>query len=552
MPAHDSPPHRQRPGATAAGTRHGTDAPGPALPRRTLLGGIGGVLGLGAAVSATGCTPVARQVGRTGGGGGRRGGSLVMAQSTEPNLPTLRQQNTPNISWPRLVFNTLTSYDRASLRPRPQLATGWTVSDDQRTVVLRLRDDVRFHSGRPFGPRDVIENVTYQASAKGSPGQLRPAAATVTDATASGPHEVTLRLAHRISNFFDLCEIMLIFDHESIPELEAGRELNGTGAFTFDGYQPGVAMRFRRNPHYWIPGRPYLDDVELRIITQQQAVVASLQSGQTHLAFGLSPGNARNIRADDRLTLTEIDTRDAGQYIGCNVRRRPLHDKRVRQAIAWAVDRVRVRDMAMFGAAVITSVPWTPGSPAYDAKTAAHYHQDLDRARGLIREAGAHGERIELTIMANDPQPRAIAEIVQDGMRAIGLDTAITPLQPAAFQERLTTATFPGLWVSGHGFGQLTPATLLNGAYPFNAQKNASNFVDAEYRALADRAWRTAGDPDAARRVYDDVTELLLDRQFVIDLVSSSGTYASSDALRGFDYNMFNDLVLDDAHLAGS
>lgn len=521
----------------------------PTMSRRSVLGGLGlaGATGLW----GSGCTPVARRVGRAG-NGSRRGGSLVMAQSPDLNLPTLRQQNTPNISWPRLVFNTLTSYDHRTLQPKPQLATGWQVSADGRTIVLRLRDDVRFHSGRPFGPKDVAANIAYQASTAGVPGQLRSAAAVIEGSTVTGSHEITLRLAHRITNFFDLSEIMLIFDHESIPELEAGKELNGTGAFRFAGYDPGVSVRFHRNPGYWVPGRPYLDDVELRIVTQQQAIVASLQSGQTHLGFGLSAGNGRNIRADDRLTLTEVDTRDSGQYIGCNVTRKPLDDKRVRQAIAWAVDRDKVRDMAMFGSAVVTSVPWTPTSPAYDKVAAAHYHQDLDRARALVADADVGGRRIELTIMANDPGFRSIAEIVQNGLQAIGLNTFINPLQPAEFQQRLNTASFPGLWVSGHGFGQLNPATLLNGAYPFNAQKNASNFVDAQYRALADRAWRAdPADPAAARRTYAEVTDLLLDRQFVIDLVSSSSTYATSDALRGFSYTMFNDLVLDDAYLAG-
>jgi peptide/nickel transport system substrate-binding protein len=524
-----------------------TGLPGRGFSRRSLLGGLG--LG-GTALWAAGCTPVARQVGG-GGGGGRRGGSLVMAQPGDLNLPTLRQQNTPNITWPRLVFNTLTAYDHETLRPKPQLATGWTVSGDGRTVAMRLRDDVSFHSGRPFGPKDVEENIKYQASTAGAPGQLRSAAAVIKDFEVSGPHEVTLRLTQQISNFFDLSEIMLIFDHESIPELEAGKKLNGTGAFTFAGYDPGVSVRFRRNPRYWRPGRPYLDDVELRIVAQQQAIVASLQSGQTHVAMGLSPNSGRDVAADDRLRLYQVDTRDSGQYIGCNVERRPLHDKRVRQAIAWSVDRDKVRDMAMAGDAVITSVPWTPTSPAYDKDAAGHYHRDLDRARQLLADSGAHGARIELTINSGDSGgARSIAEIAQDGMRAIGLDTFINPLQPAEFQQRLNTADFPGLWVAGHGFGQLNPATLLNGAYPFNAQKNASNFDDATYRDLARRAW-SAADPDTAAKVYSEVTAFLLDQQFVIDLVSSSSTYAATDALRDFGYTMFNDLILDDAYLAG-
>ena len=66
------------------------------------------------------------------------------------------------------------------------LAVGWEVRDGGRTVVFRLRDDVRFHSGRPFGPEDVVANIRWQASEEGAPGQLRSTAAAVTDARVAG------------------------------------------------------------------------------------------------------------------------------------------------------------------------------------------------------------------------------------------------------------------------------------------------------------------------------------------------------------------------------
>ncbi|MFI6348941.1 ABC transporter substrate-binding protein [Streptomyces sp. NPDC050560] len=514
--------------------------------RRALLGAAGLA---GAGLLAAGCTPVVRQVGSAS-GGARRGGRLVMAQMDDVDMPTLRQQNTPNTSWPRLVFNSLTAYDHRTLTPRPQLAADWDIGDGGRTVVLRLRDDVRFHSGRPFGPRDVAENIAYQASGEGAPGQLRSAASVVKDHGVTGRNEITLRLGHSITNFFDLAEIMMIVDHESIPELESGKVINGTGAFTFRDYSPGVSMTFRRNPRYWRAGLPRLDEVELRIVTEPQAIVASLQSGQTHLGVGLQPLQQRDIRADDRLRLIEADTRDVGQYIGCNVTRAPLDDKRVRQAIAWSVDRRKVRDMAMSGVGTTSCLPWAPTSPGYDERAAGHYHQDLPRARRLVEEAGARGAHLELTIRGNDSGGyRSIAEIVQVGLRAIGLDATIRPLQPAEFQQHLNTATFPGLWVAGHGFGQINPATLLGGAYPFNATKNASNFDSAEYRALAAKLW-ASNEPDATRRTVARVNAFLLDEQFVIDLVNSSTTFAVSRSVQGIAYSMFNYLVLDGTRLA--
>jgi peptide/nickel transport system substrate-binding protein len=528
--------------------------PGSPVGRRALLKRLGltgaAALAAGSAGAATGgCTLVAREVGNAG-GGRRRGGAVVLSQVDDANFLTFRQQNTPNATWQRLVFNTLTEYDHATLTPRPSLATGWDVRDGGRTIVLTLRDDVRFHSGRPFAPEDVIENIRWQAGEEGAPGQLRSTAAVVTDAGASGPHEVTLRLAHGVSNFFDLCEIMFIADHETLAEVETGAELNGTGPFVFTDYSPGVSLSFRRNPDYFRRGRPFLEEVELRIVGEQQAIVAALQSGQTHLGFQLNGNHLHNVRADSRLAVHELDTNDYGHYLGCNVTVEPLGDRRVRQAIAYAVDRGKVLRMVVDEVGRTASSPWTPSNPAYDRQAARRYHYDPGRARELLREAGVVGASLDLAIRSSEPGgDRSTAEIVQDGLRAVGLDVEIIVYQPADFQARLSTSNLPGLWVAGHGFGQLTPATMLNGAFPFNATANASNFDSDRYRELADRAWKTT-DAEAAARVYEEVTALLLDEQFVIDLVSSSQSFVTSDVLRGIGYTMFNNLDLDDAYLA--
>ncbi|WP_049580165.1 ABC transporter substrate-binding protein, partial [Streptomyces sp. SBT349] len=514
------------------------------------LRGLGAVGALGAPGAGAGaCTPVARR--SPGRGGGSRGGTVVLSQVDDVSFPTFRQQNTPNFTWQRLVYNTLTEYDHATLRPRPSLATAWETRDGGRTVVLRLREDVRFHSGRPFGPRDVIEMVGWQAGEEGAPGQLRSTAAAVADASATGEHEVTLRLAHGVSNFFDLCEIMFIADHESLAEAESGAVLNGTGPFRLTDHSPGVALRFDRNPDYWKPGLPRLDGVELRIVGEQQAIVASLQSGQTHLGFQLGGNHLHNLRADDRLRIHELASRDYGHYVGCNVEVAPLDDRRVRQAISWAVDREKVLRMVLDSVGATTSIPWAATSPAYDEGAAARYRHDPERARALLREAGAEGASLELAIRTGEPGgDRSTAEIVQDGLRSVGLDASLTVFQPADFQQRLGSATLPGLWVAGHGFGQLDPATLLNGAYPFNATRNASNFTDGRYAELAERAWRATGEEEAAA-TYAEVTDLLLTEQFVIDLVSGAQSFATTEALRDFGYTMFNALDLDRAHLAG-
>lgn len=283
---------------------------------------------------------------------------------------------------------------------------------------------------------------------------------------------------------------------------------------------------------------------------EPQSIVAALQSDQVQLAFNLAGQNLRNLAADGRFRITQPVGLGADYYVGCNVDVAPVDDKRVRQAISYAVDREKVRTMGLSGFGITTSIPWTPSSPAYDKAASEHYTLDLDRARSLIGEAGAEGSKLELAFPAGPTAPSAlISQIVQDGLREIGITVTLTPLQAVDFQTRLSTGKLPGLWVAAHGFGSIGPASLITGAFPFNAEANASNFVSEKYRGLAELVW-TAGTPIAQQEVYGAITEFLLDQQFVIDLASSSYTYLGTRALRDYSYTMFENLVLDDAYLA--
>jgi peptide/nickel transport system substrate-binding protein len=100
-----------------------------------------------------------------------------------------------------------------------------------------------------------------------------------------------------------------------------------------------------------------------------------------------------------------------------------------------------------------------------------------------------------------------------------------------------------------HGFGQLEPATLVKGAFPFNAAMNAEQFSNNTYSQLAERAW-TATDAGTAKTVYAQISDLLLREQFVTDLVVSAHTYAISTKLQGLAWTMFDYLDLDNASLA--
>lgn len=515
------------------------------LSRRHFLG-VAGATGVGLLAAA--CSSGKPSSGSASGtAAARRGGSVNIAQATDINAASLFGENSPNLPFGRLLFNTLTEYDHKTLKPQPSLAKSWQTSSDGLTVTMQLRDDVKYHSGRPFGPDDVIASVQAQVDPK-TVAQLKSTAKLITDVSATGPNEVTFRLSQPASNFFDLCEIMFMIDKESLPDLLQSKNFVGTGPFKFKDYTPGSSISFTRNTQYWKPGRPYLDEATLHFITQAQAMTAALRTNQQQIAFDLDPTDSNQLKQYG-FNFVPMDSQDAVYYIGCNVKVPPLDNKMFRQAISWAVNRDRVLSESLNGVGFVSSIPWAKSSPAYDGAAAGHYKHDPAKAKQLLQASGVADTTLQLAVNTATPTLVNAAQVVQFDLKQAGFNVDIVPLQQADFVNHLTNGTLPGLWMSFHGFQQVQPATLITSAFPFNASKNASNFSDPAYTALADSVWK-AKTPDEAKKISGDITSYLLDQQFVVELVTSSHTWTSSNRLQNYSYSMFDYLNLDDAYLS--
>ncbi|MFE4970824.1 ABC transporter substrate-binding protein [Kitasatospora sp. NPDC056651] len=479
-------------------------------------------------------------------GSPRRGGVLTVATGIDVT-PSLLFAQSANTLVQRLVFNTLTRYDD-KLQPQPELATAWDLAPDGLGVTLKLREDVLFHSGRRFTADDVVFAVkNLQNPARSA--QLRSTAATVTDFRKNGDFELTLVLAHPVSNLFDLFEFMIIPDRETVEEAVTGTELIGTGPFTLTERKPGSSLTFARNDRYWNPGRPHLDGVEIRIIPQAESLLSSLKTGQTHLSYNVRGKDVATLRTDPQFRIHPYDTGSGAYYIGVNTTAEHVGDKRVRQAIAWAIDRDRLVQQALGGYGSVSSVPWPKSSPAHTEAGATHYRHDPDRARALLREAGA--EHLTLPFAhSNEAGPTAIAQILQYDLQQVGIDTVLQPTDSPTMQKQLISQSMPALWSLSHGFAQLHPATLAVSAYPFNEAKNSSRFTSPAYTDVVQRAWNR-GDSDGpeARALYQQITDVLLEEQFVIDLAIAGLIEVSGARARGATLNKFGYLNLDDAYL---
>ncbi|WP_018653390.1 ABC transporter substrate-binding protein [Actinomadura flavalba] len=516
------------------------------LSRRTLLSGaIAGtvLLGLPACSSA---------VGQQGSGEVEKGGTFTGGISTDlvpANFFTNSNAGVTTVIG--LTYESLVSYPVDRLEPKPKLAESWTVSPDGRTVTLRLRDDVKFHTGRPFTSQDVAFSLRTYADPKWN-GQLKSTAQAIESIGTDQPHTAVLKLKHPLGNLFDLLEIVPIVDEKTFSGVGDGSRYVGTGPFKFEKWTPNARLRFVKNPDYWVPERPYLDAVDISVVTDATALTNRLRSGQIDYAYGIGYHDIERLEKTGRFGKIQLAGAENQIYVGTNVTAEGLSDVRVRKAIAHALDRDRIIAEVFRGSGYPADLPWPKTSPAYDAKLNTTYRRDLAKAKALLADYGKKVPTLTYSYASPVPQYEATAQIVQANLKEIGIEVKLEPLDPPTFVAQLIGGKFKGLWTTYHSWAQYTPSTLTVSAYPFNALKNTSHYSSPAYTKNAEAAWKqTKGDSAEAKQAYAALSRDLLDGLFLIEIGIVEQRWAVSDKVKGVGYTKRSELVLTDARLTG-
>ncbi|MFC7496827.1 MULTISPECIES: ABC transporter substrate-binding protein [unclassified Nocardioides] len=445
------------------------------------------------------------------------------------------------------VYDSLVDYPLDSLEPEPRLATSWKLADDGLSLTLDLRDDVTFHSGREFTSEDVEFSIRTWADPVWAV-QLQRTAAAVTGFDTSDPHSITLTFAHPLSNIFDLLDMLPIIDSESIDELKEGKAFVGTGPFVFDSWTPSSKIELSRNDDYW-GGKPHLEGVDIDIVTDPQAQVSQLRSGQLDLINGATNRDLETLGEDDKFEVTAYEGAENEVYVGADLTNPALQDLKIRQAIAYALDRERIVDEVFRGVGTPGNLPWAPYSPAYDAEANQTYTRDIEKAKTLVSQLKSV-PTIPLSYPASGNY-ESVAQIVQANLEEVGIKTELRPQEYGDFIKQLIDGAFGGLWVLQHNYAQYTPSTLTVSAYPFNADKNASHFESADYKKHAEAAWkRVSGTDGGAVEAYRALSKDLLDNLFLIEIAVLQPQIATTTNVHDLGRSKRNELDLRQAYLS--
>lgn len=487
-----------------------------------------------AAVVVTGCQSAVQLQEQQAAGAAascQQGGTLVAATAQAPIPARVLAGSAANLFWSRGVFEPLiTTKDGDVEHPVPLLATSWTVSDDDRTAVLTLRQGVTFHSGRPFTADDVLFTFEKALDPANASNDRQIISGWQTEAT--GQHEVTIRSTTPLSPVLaSVLDDTPIVDSQTFAGLEDGSQLVGTGPFRVESYQPGTQIVLVRNESYWEQGLPRLDRIENVAISDSTAQLSALRSDRAQVAYGLTTQDAATVVQGGQFELFEgqqvvyslvLDTAN-GVFAG----------KAARQAVGYAIDRDRIMRQVFAGIGSTGGLVW-PAGAGYPTDLENAYAFDQDRARQLIQEAGAAGAEVPIAVI-NNPQLQAVYQIIANNLTDVGLRPTLVALPAPEYQSRLAAGTasnymsFRAQVATPSLLAQTNPDVRLQGAH--------RKFSSPEYTALVNGVVEAGSGPGSGPAIRN-LTEYMLDEAVQHVLVTTPGITVRSPKVQGVTFGV--------------
>jgi peptide/nickel transport system substrate-binding protein len=392
-----------------------------------------------------------------------------------------------------LLFDTLAWRD-ASGETIPWLATDWSLSEDELTWTFTLRDGVRWHDGQPLTADDVAFSIDYYLAHPGM-GWFMAQVQQIESATVISQDQVAIKLLQPYAPFLQtIAEAMLIFPKhiwQDVTDPQAFTEpaaFVGSGAYRLVEFsQAEGTYLFEANPEFFL-GMPYVRRIEF-VPTGDE--ILALSNGDVS-AFDKFGGVTEEMLAPFRLP--PFDVADApgewGMYLYFNLEKEtPLQDRRVRQAMAHAIDRQAMVDRVLYGFGQLGNPGFLPPANPFYNPGVKDYALDLEGARSLLAEAGYGGGPIELAyspewIMAS---PRVV-EIVEAGLSGIGIPLEPVPMDQATIDAAAKEGSYE-LLLTGFGGLGADPDQLRRSFASSSESRGFSRalgYHNAEFDALAE------------------------------------------------------------------
>ena len=448
----------------------------------------------------------------------------------------------------------------------PALATSWELAPDGLTYTFHLREGVKFHDGEPFNADAVVYNYErwksfppalqdysyYAGAVFGGYGDT----SNVDSITAIDPNTVQLVLKQPQSNFL-LAQTLSVFGISSPTALKAGgadntitdvskipyaqggpTAMTGTGPFMFKEWVSGDHVTLVKNPDYW-GDKAHLDSIVFKPVAEEAQRVNGLSTGEIDLAQTVAPVDIATIQGNPDLQVIDRGESCNTVQISINQKYKPVDNEKIREAMAYAVDRQALID-AFYAGLGTPADNWMPLGTQY-AKPLDLPTYDPEKAKQLIADSGVTDLTIDFWYPSDVtrpymPDPKGIFEAISTNLEAVGF--TINP-HTATWSPDYLDNEYAGdyeAWLLGWTCDWAGPDNYLKTAffgYVDGKPSTEFDYKNDELEKTMNDAL-AATDPATAQSLWEHAQDLIRADMPTVPLVNSKPPAAARADVKGF------------------
>ncbi|MEA4812210.1 MAG: ABC transporter substrate-binding protein [Anaerolineaceae bacterium] len=483
--------------------------------------------------------------------------TIIMGTSSDQNSMDPAVNSSNNVVLPN-VYSTLIGINNES-KMVPGLATEWSVAEDKVTWTFKLRQGVKFQSGKDFTADDCVATFTRLADASLGLRQSSnyvwvkevsapdPQTCVIVAKEPYGPVEATL--AHKSASIVN-SEYVKKFgaDFAKTPE-----SIDGTGAYKVTEIKPGEGIKFEAFDGFW-GGKPVTKYFNILIIPDQAARSVAIETGQVDFITGLAPDDVKRLKENESDGVNVVMTESNGIHLfQFNVKstNAPMSNPKVRQAISYAVNRAEICEAlySPLGEKPARSL-LSPSVIGY--KDMGEIEQDYDKAKQLLTEAGyPDGFKMKIMTTALYNKGVEMAQIIAEQLKGVKIDATIEVVERAVFLESLNGITPEeynqkygwDMFIMGAG-GDLDAHQSTYRVFHTEAdglnKNNYGFYSNADVDKLLEDASKSVV-PEDRLKMYSDAMQILIyDDPIGITMNQRNNVYALSDKVEDFFLNAGN------------
>ena len=477
------------------------------------------------------------------------GGEIINAMIGEPsNLVAMIAGDSASSAIAANIFNTLIKYDE-NLNHAPELASQWIISDDQKTITFKLKENLFWADGTPLTSDDVL--FTWRLVT--DPNTRTPYASDyllVKDTQTPNKQTFTVTYEQNYAPALDTwASLQILPKHvlkdEDINNTFFSRKPTGSGYYQLDQWINGQQVTLKRNKNS-TQGQALIEKLTSRIIPDTSSQFLELIADNIDL-MNINPIQYQRVfpsREDLKQKIGLYKELGNGYtYLGFNLKQAPFNDPKVRQAMNYAINKEEIIKGVLLGLGEAIASPYKPGT-RWDNESLSPYPYDPSKALALLKEAGYQkntagilvkdGKPFEFEILTNQNKQREMtAVLVQRRLKEIGIDVKIRVLEWASFINRfIKTGDFKAVVL---GWSLSLDPDQFNIWHSSQQGPGQFNFVGYENPRVDEllELGRRELDNDKREEIYHEFSKLLLEDSPIVYLYAGYGLSAINKRVQG-------------------